>query len=146
MHNFYDKKMKKLFKTNPSGTQINVALLIARIAMGGLMLVHGLPKLEMLFSGDPIQFASVFGMSETLSLGLAVFAEVFCSLLILIGLGTRLASLPLIFTMITAVLIVHADDPFSTQEMGVHYLLMYVVLLILGSGKYSLDALLFKKQ
>lgn len=138
--------MKKLFATAPKPAQINIALLIARIAIGGLMLIHGWPKLESLLSEEPIQFVSIFGMGETLSLTMAVFAEVFCSLLILIGLGTRLAVLPLIFTMLTAVLVIHADDPFSKQEMGLHYLLMYVVLLILGSGKYSLDAVLMKKK
>lgn len=137
--------MKKLFKTNPKAIQVNVALLVTRIAIGGLMLLHGLPKMEMLFSGEPIQFASVFGMGETISLALAVFAEVFCSLFILIGLGTRLATLPLIVTMLTAVLLIHRNDPFANQEMGLLYLLMYVVLLIMGSGKISLDAVLLKK-
>ncbi len=71
--------LKNLFRTTPKAIQINVALLIARISIGGLMLTHGLPKLEHLLSGEPIQFTSVFGLNEMLSLALAIFAEVFCS-------------------------------------------------------------------
>lgn len=138
--------IKNLFRTNPGSIQINIALFIARIAIGGLMLAHGLPKLEMLFSGEPIQFPGIMGMGSTLSLGLAIFAEVICSFLILIGLGTRLATIPLIITMLIAVIHIHGADAFSAKEMGIHYLLMYLVLLILGSGKYSLDAVFIKSK
>lgn len=138
--------MEKLFRTEPNRTQVNIALLIARIAIGGLMLVHGLPKLQMLIGIGEVEFVSLFGMGETFSLSLAVFAEVFCSLFILFGLGTRLATLPLIVTMLVAVFYIHAADPFSIQEMGLHYLLIYLVLLIMGSGKYSVDGLLFSRR
>ena len=110
------------------------------------MLTHGLPKLMMLFGEGPIQFPGVMGMGPELSLALAVFAEVLCSILIIVGLGTRLASIPLIVTMVIAVFYIHAADPFAVQEMGLHYLLAYVVLLLLGSGKFSLDALLVKRN
>ncbi len=126
--------------------QVSIVLLILRIGVAGMMLVHGLPKLQKLFSGEAIQFPGVMGLSPTISLGLAVFAEVLCSLLILFGFGTRLATIPLIITMLVAVFYIHAADPFSNQELGLHYLLAYIALLILGSGKYSLDAVLLKEK
>lgn len=132
--------MKKLFSTNHHAKAIDAALLIARVGVGVMMLVHGLPKLEMLFSGEPVQFPGIVINGE-LSLTLAVFAEVICSLLLIVGLGTRLVVIPLIVTMLVAVLHVHAADPFVKQELGLHYLLVYVVLLITGSGKYSVDHL-----
>ena len=131
--------MKKLLNVNQTSNTTDVALLIARIGIAALMLTHGLPKLAMLFSGDPVQFLPLFGLSAELSLGLAVFAEVFCSLLLLVGFGTRLAVLPLITTMLVALIAVHAADPFAKQEPALHYLLVYVVLLFTGSGKYSVD-------
>src|SRR5690606_14516300 len=99
--------MKGFFKTNIRSTQVDVSLLIARVGISAMMLVHGLPKLGKLFSSEPVKFAEVFGMSPELSLILAVFSEVVCSLLILIGLGTRLATIPLIVTMLIAVFYVH---------------------------------------
>ena len=114
--------------------------------MAALMLTHGLPKMDMLFSGDPIQFPLVMGMSPALSLALAVFAEVFCSVLLLTGMATRLATIPLIITMSVAVLSVHAADAFAKKEMAILYLVSYVILLLAGSGKYSIDHLFQGKQ
>lgn len=138
--------MKKLFTIDQNQNSIDVALLIARIGIGAFMLTHGLPKLMMLLGDAPVQFPGLMGMSPAFALFLTVFAEVVCSILILVGLGTRLASIPLIFTMILAVFFIHAADPFATQEKGFLYLLVYVVLFLLGSGKYSLDAILVNRN
>jgi len=137
--------MKKLLSVNPSSNVIDLILLLTRVGIATLMLVHGLPKMFMLFSGQPIQFPPVMGMSAELSLGLAVFAEVLCSVLLLVGLGTRFAAVPLIITMLTAVLLIHGADPFGKKELGIHYLLTYVVLFLAGSGRYSLDYILQRK-
>ena len=137
--------MKKLFTTDTKSLNSDLALLVARIAISLLMLSHGLPKMQMLFSGDPVQFPEVFGMSAGLSLALAVFAEVVCSILILVGFGTRLATVPIIITMLVAVFSIHAADVFAKKELAVLYLAGYVVLFVAGSGKYSVDQLLQPK-
>ncbi|MGZ8545235.1 MAG: DoxX family protein [Flavisolibacter sp.] len=134
--------MKNLTKVNQAATPVHLALLIARLVIAALMLSHGLPKMMQLFSGEPVQFLSIMGMSPTLSLGLAVFAEVICSVLVLVGFATRLAVIPLIITMLMAVFYVHLDDPFTRKELGIQYLLTYLVLFFAGSGKYSVDQLL----
>jgi putative oxidoreductase len=134
--------MKKILNVNNPAILNDIALLIARAGIGLLMLTHGVPKMMLLLSGAEVQFPSVMGMSPELSLGLAVFAEVACSILLLAGLATRLAVLPLIATMLTAALFIHAADPFIKQEPAFQYLLVYVVLLFTGSGKYSIDYLL----
>jgi len=85
------------------------------------------------------------GMSAELSLAFTVFAEVFCSLFLLIGFATRAAAIPLAFTMLVAVLLIHSADPLSVKEPALHYLLVYIVLLFAGSGKYSIDYLLQSK-
>lgn len=121
--------------------KVNITLLVIRVGIALLMLGHGIPKLQMLITGD-IQFPGVMGMSPTISLALAVFAEFLCSILLLIGLLTRYAVIPLILTMLTAVLVIHGDDPFAKQELGILYLLVYLVLFVLGSGKLSFDAVL----
>lgn len=138
--------MDKIFKTDFEAKQVDVVLLIIRIGVAALMLTHGIPKLLMLIEGGDIQFPGVMGLSPALSLGLAVFAEVLCSILIFIGLGTRLASIPLIITMLVAVFLIHAADPFATRELGLLYLFLYIPILILGGGKYSLDSMLSSVQ
>jgi putative oxidoreductase len=138
--------MKKLTSIHISQKGIDLAILFTRITAAALMLSHGLPKLGMLFSGNAGHFPAVLGMSPELSLSLTVFAEVICSVFILFGLGTRLAVVPLIITMLVAVLYIHSADPFAKQEPGIQYLILYVILFITGSGKYSIDYLLHRKQ
>lgn len=138
--------MKKLLTVNENSNGVDVALLIARVSIAVLMLTHGLPKLGMLLSGEPVQFPALFGLSAGTSLGLAVFAEVICSLLILVGFATRLAVIPLAVTMLVALFAIHVADPFAKQEPAVQYLLVYVILLLAGSGKYSVDYLLQKRS
>jgi len=136
--------MKRLFNVQHQETNIDIAILILRVSLATLMLVHGIPKLMSLISGEPVQFPALIGTPE-ISLALAVFAEVACSILILFGLSTRLATIPLIVTMLIAVFMIHAADPFAKQEMGIHYLIGYIILLITGSGKISLDHVLVTK-
>lgn len=136
--------MKNIINADKITGATDIALLIARVGIAVLMLTHGVPKLMMLLSGDPVQFPSVLGLGAELSLGLAVFAEVFCSLLVLAGFTTRLATIPLILTMLVAVFFIHASDPFAKQESALQYLLAYVVLLFTGSGRYSIDYLLHR--
>jgi putative oxidoreductase len=137
--------MKKLIHVNDHSSVTGIALLLTRAGIATLMLTHGLPKLGMLLSGAPVQFPPVMGMSPELSLGLAVFAEVICSIFILAGFGTRLATLPLIITMLIAVILIHATDPLAMKEPALLYLLAFTVLLFAGSGKYSIDYLLSRK-
>ncbi|MCX7546333.1 DoxX family protein [Xanthomarina sp. F1114] len=124
---------------------VNTALLILRVVIGILMLTHGWGKMETLFSGEPIQFADPIGLGANFSLALAVFAEVLCSILLIIGLGTRLAAIPLLITMLIAAFIVHANDGFGKQEFALLYAVIYLTIAMIGSGKYSLDYMISKK-
>ncbi len=137
--------MSKIFNARHSDTAVDLALFINRIGIAGMMLVHGVPKLEKLLSGNTNSFPDVIGLGSTTSLALTVFAEVICSVAILLGLATRLAVIPLIITMLVAVFIVHGEDPFGKQELGLHYLLSYVLLLLCGGGRFSVDALINRR-
>lgn len=133
--------MKKyLFNIRPFAPDL--ALLLLRAAGGGFMAyAHGWPKAQKLLSGD-LGFADPIGIGEEASLLLAVFAELVCGILLVLGLFTRAALVPLIITMAVAVFIVHADDPFSKQEFGLLFLVPYVSLLLMGPGNWSMDRLL----
>jgi len=113
-------------------------LLVFRIAIAAFMMNHGYSKLTRLMDGD-FGFANPIGVGETASLILVVFSEFFCSIFIGIGALTRLASIPLIITMAVAAFITHGGDPFAKKEMALLYLMIYITILILGPGKYSVD-------
>ena len=123
-----------------NGILTDLSLLLLRITFGGLMFInHGLGKFNKLMAGGEIKFASVFGMGPEMSLGLAVFAEVLCAGMVVFGLLTRMAVIPLIITMLVAALVIHGDDPFKKMEMALLYLIPYVVIFWQGAGKYSID-------
>src|SRR5690606_26114919 len=126
-----------IFDTTKDKKLYNIVLFLVRISVACFMLTHGLKKLDLLLSGETIQFADPLGMGQTVTLILVIFAEVVCSGLWLIGLATRLAVIPLIITMAIAVFVIHNTDGFEKQELGGIYLIIFVRLLVTGSGKYS---------
>lgn len=134
--------MKKFFSISISDRNAHLCLLLVRIAVGAFMLTHGLPKLSKLLAGGEIKFADPFGLGPGISLALTVFAEVVCSILVIIGLGTRLAVIPLIVTMLVAAFHAHASDPFSSKEKPLLFVIVFAVLFVFGSGKHSIDRLL----
>lgn len=125
--------------------QISCGLLVLRLALGGFMLVHGLQKV-MNFAALSEAFPDPIGMGSQLSLILAIGAEVGCSVLVILGLLTRLAAAPLAFTMVVALFIVHGADPWKIKELAAVFLAMYVVLLITGPGQFSVDAMISRKK
>lgn len=129
--------MNKLYWKNP-----DLALLFLRLAFGLLMMVHGWSKLQG-FSEMSGSFPDPIGVGSAVSLSLAIFAEFFCSILLILGFLTPLATIPLIITMLVAAFIAHADDPWSTKEKAVLFLAAYITLLVSGPGRYSLDHKLF---
>lgn len=131
--------MKNSYSTTLELPQVDLGLLIFRLGISALMLTHGIPKLIKFFGSEPISFADPIGLGEVASFTFAVFAEFVCSILVILGLGTRLAVIPLIATMAVAAIIVHWSDGFGSQELPLLFLTGYILLFFTGGGKYSLD-------
>lgn len=102
------------FSTN---TSMDFGVLLLRLGVGAMMLVHGIPKLGMLISGNWAAFQDPLGIGNFLSLLLCVGAEFGCSILIFLGLSG-----------------------WGAQELAAIYLLIYLTLFYTGPGKFSLDA------
>lgn len=119
---------------------LDLGLLLLRVATGLLLLTHGWPKL-MGFSARMNTFADPYGLGSAPSLALAVFAEFFCSVFLIMGLFTRWALIPLVITMLTIVFVVHGSDPFGKKELALLYLVPFLTLSFTGPGKFSLDGL-----
>lgn len=140
------KAMNNLIrKTLPVGN-VHSGLLLLRMIAAAFMLVHGIPKLMQLFSGEPVEFADVMGMGPELSLLLATFAEFLCSVFILMGLFTRFAAFPLVVNMAVAAFYAHSNDPFAVKEKALLFLLIFTFLLLTGGGKYSIDGIIIRKS
>ncbi len=119
----------------------NLWLLVLRAGSGAFMLTHGIPKFMKLISGDT-SFADPFGIGALPSLILVIFAEVLCSVLVILGIATRLAAIPLVITMAVAAFVIHAGQPFAKQEMALLYLLLFTTVLVFGSGRFALGNLI----
>ncbi|GAB3643153.1 DoxX family protein [Spirosoma arcticum] len=130
--------MNRWFKSVASPAALHGWLFLLRIAIAGMMLTHGIPKLQKILVGN-WEFGDPLGLGAALSLALTVFAEVVCSVLLLIGLFTRFATLPLLFTMLVAFFIVHGADEFGKRKLPMLYALVYATLFFTGPGKYSVD-------
>lgn len=139
--------MQQLLRTflstkSVSSTAGSFGLLILRVSFALLMLTHGFGKMSN-FSAMSANFDPI-GLGGGFSLSLVVFAEVFCSIGLLVGLLTRAAMIPLIINMLVAVFVAHGGDPLAAKEMALLYLAVYVVVLFTGPGKYSIDKLIWK--
>ncbi|MEP6465052.1 MAG: DoxX family protein [Parafilimonas sp.] len=136
--------MKKILSIKYSAASFNLSMLILRIVLGIFLITeHGYMKIVN-FSTMQYQFYSFMGIGSKLSLILAIFAEVFCALFIVLGLFTRLAAIPLIITMLVAIFGEDAGKPFLESELAIVYLGVFVTLLLCGPGKISIDGMINK--
>ena len=138
--------MKKVISSviSPNQRFLSLGLLFLRVLVGITMLTHGLAKLTS-FSELSSMFPDPIGLGGTLSLVMIICAEVGCSIFLIVGAFTRLATIPLIFSMLVVILIVHGNDPFQVKELPLLYLGVYIFLFFTGAGKISLDSILLKK-
>ncbi len=117
----------------------DIALLMIRLGFGGMMLFsHGLPKL-LNFSEKSATFFDPIGLGSPVALSLAIFAEVFCSAGVMLGVMTRWAAIPLVITMLVAAGLVHADDPWSKKEFPLLFAMAFSALMVSGGGALSID-------
>ncbi|RED98821.1 DoxX family protein [Marinoscillum furvescens] len=128
-----------------TSSSVNFASLFLRLGFGLMMMTHGYSKLTN-FEGIAPKFMDFLGLGGTVSLGLTVFAELVCALLVALGFATRLTVIPLIIAMCVAVFVVHGSDPLSSKELAISYLVAFSAILFMGAGKFSLDAVLFGKK
>ena len=131
-------------------TTLDVGLLLIRALPAVVFMFHGSQKLFGMFGGPGIDgFAGMLAQMGIplpgLNAYLAASAEVFGGLLLLLGLGTRIAAVPLAVTMLVAALVVHGAA-FSLQHNGMEYALTLAVVTaglgFTGAGRLSLDAVL----
>ena len=119
-------------------------LLVLRIGVSASLMTHGYGKL-MNYESLSTKFMSHLFLSSEFTLSLVIFAELFCAFFILIGFGTRIFSIPVMYNFIIAITVAHAGDPFGKMEKAVLFFTVFIALFIIGPGKYSVDYYISKK-
>jgi putative oxidoreductase len=127
-----------------------LALLLVRLVMGLAFVLHGWPKIQ-----NPMGWMNAMGGSSVPSFlqALAALAEFGGGIALILGLLTPIAAFGLVCQMLGAFLLVHLPQghPFVSQagpsyELALVYLVMAIMLIALGPGKWSLDAMLFARR
>ena len=121
------------------------AILLLRLLFGILFIWHGYQKIDA-YNQYVGMFPDLIGIGGKLSFQLVIFAEFGCGILVTLGLLTRLSVIPILFTMCIAYFVAHKADGFEKKELVFVFLVLSVIIFIFGSGKYSLDAILFKNK
>lgn len=124
----------------------NMGLLLLRVFAGLAMLFqHGLHKLPP--SSRFIERVSALGFpAPEFFAWAAAIAEVFGGGLLALGLFTRPAAASIAITMLVAAFGRHANDPFDEKELALLYGCVAFLFILIGSGRYGLDAVLRKRM
>ncbi|MWV11718.1 DoxX family membrane protein [Pseudomonas sp. R-28-1W-6] len=116
---------------------IDWALLFLRSTSALLLLhVHGLLKL-LRFSQETQLMKALLGLGGVVTLCLAIFAEVLCPLVILLGMCIRTACLPILMALLVSLLLVHPDWSLAEDQAG-WLLIIFTTLAISGPGFVAL--------
>src|SRR6267142_4875019 len=145
--------LKKSLAVKPDGTAVSFGHLFLRVSAGLMIFyVHGLHKLEgwiaYLQHGTPWTLAGeVAGMHMPAPLASAVAAtlvQFICSLFIVVGLFTRINAALLVCALCGAIMqnLLAGRDP----QLAILYTLVVVAILLIGAGKFSIDAKLQPKS
>lgn len=147
--------MNKIFTISANPLSKDLGLLLIRVIIGLLMAFIGYDKLihfsELAADDFWAKNVSFLGMTGKIPLALTIFAEFFCSLLLIVGFLTRFSSFILLFCMAYIFVVVFPGSILNSGEHGYEfnsaffYFVIYLGLFFTGPGKYSLDYMLFNK-
>ena len=135
--------MSKFLSTKYSNGAFNFGMLVLRVAAGLLLAHHGYQKL-IKFNVLRYKFMNFMHLGSTASLSLIIIAELICGILLILGLFTRLACIPIIIGMAVVVFVASNANIFAEGEKGMIYLAVTVAILFCGPGKISVDGMLGK--
>jgi putative oxidoreductase len=121
----------------------NVALLLFRVLLAvELFRVHGLKKFR-LENGQREHVPNPLHLPEKLNGTVAALSDTVAPFLVMLGIGTRLAVLPVIGVTAIGYFVVHRKDSAEVRDVPYMYTLSFLLLLFMGAGAYSLDQYLY---
>jgi len=109
-----------------------------------LIIAHGLKKIgvgvaEAEHIPNPLHFSDKFNN------GFAIAANLFFPCFVILGFCTRLAALPTLAVTLTGLFVVHWHGTPLEKDTPFMYSLVFLLIAVLGPGKYSVDNYLYKK-
>lgn len=135
---------KIIFNPWANKSTSDLSLLVFRVLLSLSMInTHGIKKL-LDFEGTIQHIPDPMGIGGEISAIIAIVANIVAPVFIILGLGTRLATLPILSVTLMGFFIVHGNDPWSVRDVPLMYSLTYLLILFMGAGKYSLDSKFFK--
>ena len=132
-----------LFPQTFRGKGVSLLILVLRVVFGVLFFIHGLDKM-LNFSTLVNDYPSVLGFGSYMTLMVSIFCEFCCSLFLMAGLLQRLLTIPMIVAMGVAFFDIH-DAMMPEGELALIYFIVFIVLFLVGPGRYSLDFLIDMK-
>ncbi len=132
------------------GRIADVALLLARVAIGVTFVAHGWQNLAGTgMDGTTAFFAQVGVPLPAVSAWLATFIELVCGAALIVGIAVPAMALILVADMFGAFLFVHASNGLFVQQNGFELVMALaagcLALVATGAGRYSVDGAIFER-
>ena len=117
----------------------DMAILFLRIFICGVMLLHIVGKLQD-YDNYVLGFHSILGFSQATSFAITIFVEGLFAVMIIMGLGTRVAALLMAVVSVVALWEAFVGGNISSEGAKLEYIYMgiYLTLVISGGGEYAL--------
>ena len=123
----------------------DLAILLLRIVFGGLFIWHGWMMADNYSQYQPMT-QDIIGIGTKLTYDLPMIFELVCGTCIVLGFMTRLMVIPIAIIITIAYFIAHKKDMFMMKTFPFLLMCLAPVVFILGSGRYSLDNLIFSNK
>ena len=136
-----------LFPQSFRGKGVSLLIFAVRVFFGVLFFTHGLDKM-MNFNSIVNNYPNILGLGSYMTLMITIFCEFGCSLFLISGLLVRIMTIPMIISMGVAFFDVH-DAMMPEGELALIYFIMFILLFLVGPGRYSIDYLIdvrFQKE
>ena len=142
--------MRKIFRhinsVSISPVTFNFSLLVFRVSLSlQIIVVHGFKKVGINVA-EAEKIPNPLHFPETFNHAFAVSANLFFPVLVILGLFTRIAILPILAVTLTGYFVLHWNDALLIKDTPFMYSLSYLLLLMLGPGRYSVDYLFEDKR
>ena len=129
----------------PAKSRFDLTMLLFRFAISlELMIAHGLKKIG-IGVAKAEKIPNPLHIPDVLNQYFAIASNIFFPVLVMIGLFTRLAVLPILTVTLVGYFFVHWNDSLLEKDMPFMYTVAYLLLLAIGPGRYSVDSIITKK-
>ena len=138
--------LQHIVSVSPSAGTFNIAMLLFRTILSlELMVVHGFKKIGINVA-EAEKVPNPLHLPEWFNNAFAVSANLVFPVLVILGFFTRIAALPILAITLTGYFVLHWNDALLVKDTPFMYSLSYLLILVLGPGRYSVDYFIEEKR